>query len=219
MKEAESALVRASNMETAQRPLYVGTIDVLDREIWRRYFTRQFSVLIDRHCPEDAIFHRVVADYCQHPVRLANQGRLEDACRALRTLDGLVTTTDAELVAVHRVAALPAWALIHWRKQDNDGALALLAQALDACLELTVRFGHDYLTAKRLHLVANTARVLFSQRLPGQASARVTALRAVAGGAREAWPFTGADSLDVPLQGPERSGIEHQLKRLGCLTG
>ena len=209
-------------METVRGPLDVGTADALDREIWRRYFTRQFSVLILNHSPEDVIFHRVVADYCQHPVWLANQGRLEEARRALRALDGLVTTRDAELVAVHRVAALPAWSLIHWREQDNGGALALLAQALEACLELTVRFGHDYLTSKRLHLAANTARVLLSQGLPGQATARVAALRAVAGGAREAWPFAGADSLDVPLQGPERSGIEYQLERiklLGCSTG
>jgi hypothetical protein len=205
------------SMEAVRNAPAAGAADALDLEILRRYFDRQFRVLIRRHAAQDAILLRVVADHCQQPVCLANQGCLDEARRALSALDGLVTTEDAELVAVHRVAALPARALIHFREHDHAGALALLEQALDACLELTVRFGHDYLTPRRLHLAANTARVFLAQGLTAQALERGAALHAVAGGERAAWPLAGGDSLEVPLQGPERFGIDYQLERIVLL--
>jgi tetratricopeptide (TPR) repeat protein len=189
-----------------------------ERHALRKYLARQFIVLTQRHSPEDAILVRVIADYHGAAVQQAKQGHLEAARAILRRLENLARLDEAELLITHRVTALPASALIHWYEGDHDEAIRLLKRALDACLELATGFGHDYLTAKRIHLAANTARVLASLGSLDRALSRVAALKTVVAGERAWWPFEGPESLDVPLNYPERFFLEEQLARIATIV-
>jgi hypothetical protein len=189
-----------------------------EREALRKYLARQFSVLIRRHSPEDAILARIVADYHHLAVTQAKSGDFSAARRTIDTLASFSKPDIPELVALHKISALPARALIYWLEKDYQEATRLLLGALDACLELTVRYNHDYLTAKRIHLAANTARILASIGASDEAISRVTAIRAVIKGECKHWPFGGCDSLQVPLSYPERPILEYQLDRIASIA-
>lgn len=195
--------------QAAERPT-----DKVELEIWRAFFARQFTVLSRRHAPEVAILLRTIADFSRTPVDYANNGRLEDARRATTSLDRLSPSGDAELEAVANVAVLPVWALIRWRENDSQTAAVLLTKALEACQRLAADYGHDYLTARRLHLAGNMARLLISDGRPDAALATGNDLAAVAAGDATRWHFGGAETLVVPLSGDERFAIERQLGKL-----
>lgn len=194
-------------------------VDTLEVEIWRHYFARQFAVLSRRHAPETAILLRAIADYCRLPVDYANKGQLEEARTAASTLDRLTPSNDAELVAVASVAVRPVWALIHWREGSTETANELLLAALDDSRVLASEYDHDYLTARRIHLAANTARVLINQGRPDEALSRGNDLACVARGDLSRWQFGGHETLDVPLIGAEDVGITRQLANLARAAG
>jgi hypothetical protein len=135
----------------------------------------------------------------------------------MRALDAIQLPDDHELQAVYDTSALPAWALIWWFENQNEEAIRQLQRALRTCFDLTAKFGHDYLTGKRIHLAANIARVLMACGAHTQSLEYVTALRAVVSGDRGRWPFEGPESLDVPLEGVELLGLKHQLARITSL--
>ncbi len=193
------------------------SVDPEERRATERYLERQFAVLRRRHSAQNAILLRVVADHCAHAVALAKRGALADARTQLTTLDGLAPCHDVELRAVHGIVALPAWALVEWREQQHARAQGLLRQAIELCGWLAGDRGHDYLTGKRIHLAANTGRVLVSQRQFGEARACVRALRAVLAGDRSAWCFASPESLVLPLVTGQATGLARQLDRVAAL--
>jgi tetratricopeptide (TPR) repeat protein len=193
-------------------------VDQIERDALRRYMGRQFVILTQRHSPEDAILVRVISDYHQHVVSQAKQGNLNAARSTLRALQKLARLDEAELLATHWISALPAEALIHWYEGNYHEAIRLLRLALEACFELSTRFAHDYLTGKRINLASNTARVLVSLGDFDQALTRANALRGVIAGERVLWPFEGAESLNVPVNYPERLLLEDQLSRIAFLA-
>ena len=189
-------------------------VDTVERDALRSYLSRQFAVLTRCHSVDDIILLRVLADNHQHAALQAKKGSIATARSEMRALDTMALPDKRELHILYRVSARPAWALIHWFENDHQQAIQQLEVALCACAELAADYDHDYLTGKRIYLAANVARVLMSLGASGQALDRVTALKAVLSGDRSKWHFGGSESLEVPLNGAERLGLEHQLSRI-----
>jgi hypothetical protein len=209
--------LRASSFRAQAEPergTINGIVDPLEVEAQRKYSSRQVAILTRRHSPENIIFVRVLADYHAYIVLQAKKGFVAAARADMRALDAIQRPNAPELGAVYDTSALPAWALIHWFERRNVEAIRLLHRALTACSNLTTKFGHDYLTGKRIHLAANIARVLMSFGSHTQGLEYVAALRAVISGDRGHWPFDGGGSLDVPLERVELLGLMHQLARI-----
>jgi len=183
-----------------------------ETHLLRELVRRQLTVLFSRHSPEDVILVRVLIEYCQHAAMIAKAGEVERARAELTALSRQIPAEE-ELGRAVDVAALPALALVNWREGDHDAARGQLVDALDACAELASRWGHDYLTGKQLHLAINIVRVSITQRDWGGAGTLLAALRAVAAGDRDRWPFAGRESLEVPLSGMESLVIDAQLAR------
>ncbi|MEA2236481.1 MAG: hypothetical protein QOC81_1205 [Thermoanaerobaculia bacterium] len=170
--------------------------------------------MVRRWPVEEIIRLHVLADNHQHAAVAAKDGRVSAARVELKALDAMTLVEDPEVRAVYRMSSLPAWALVCWKEGNPDKAVDCLHDALHACTELSSRFGHDYLTAKRIHLAANIARVHVSNHALPQALQEVARLRAVIDGNREQWPFDDGESLVVPLHGVERQTLEAQLERI-----
>ena len=175
---------------------------------------RQFALLLGRYRPEDVICVQVVTDYYQHVATTAKSGRADTAAAQWRILRRDVPIPDApELRYVVELASLPAAALIHFAEGDHRAARELLVQALDVAAELAARYGHDYLTGKRLHLAANLVRVTTTEGRHEAAAALLADLGAVTRGEPDRWQFTGATTLDVPLPEDVGAFIHAQLRR------
>ena len=175
---------------------------------------RPLALLLGRFPPEEVILARVLADHYQHVATTARSGRVDTADAELRTLGRDVPVPDApELRRVVDLAALPAAALVRFGEGRFAAARELLLRALDVGAELASRYGHYYLTGKRLHFAANLVRVATAEGRHEEATALLADLGAVSGGERERWPFTGAVTLDVPLPDDVRAFIHAQLRR------
>ena len=197
-------------MISGYRPAQQG----LEMQILRAYLQRQFEVLTRRHPFEDAILLRVLADFHQHAASQAKQRRAQTARRELHELDALKIVNDPELESIYSLTALPAWALVHWVEGDSDVAIQCLRDALKNAAELAGRYGHDYLTARRIYLASNIARVLLSVGQNEEGSKQVCSLNAVLSGSRDSWLFEDATSLDLPVTAPESLYLRAQLVHL-----
>jgi hypothetical protein len=180
---------------------------------FRDYLRHQFTVLVARYPLEQAMLVRVLCEEYQRAATLAKEGSLEASASAmseLRELEAL--PTDGELRQALDTVALPAEALVAWLSGDGRGARVLLRRSLDSCHELSSR-GHDYLTARQLHLALNIAR-LDTERAPQVAADLVRRVGAVAEGNADLWPFSGGRRLQVPLSGFDYAAIAAQIDGL-----
>lgn len=194
-------------------PISTRPPDPVEQRVLEAYVTAECSALLRRHRFEDFLVLRTLADHHQHAATEAKLGHLAVARAQLRALDALCPLGE-ELTLVYQLTAWPIWALIEWKAGDLDRARAHMHGTLDTAARLAARFGHNYLTARRIYLATNLARVEVSAARPGLAAERVEALRAVADGVRGRWPHAGADTLRVPLTGDEASMVCHQLNLL-----
>jgi hypothetical protein len=184
-----------------------------DVHAFRDYLRRQFAVLVARHPLDQAMLVRVLGEEYQRAAGLAKDGNLEAATAAMAMLGALEQLpTDGEPRQALDTVALPAEALVAWRSGDAQGARVLLHRSLDRCGELSPR-GHDYLTARQLHLALNIAR-LDAERDPSAAAGLLARVVAVAEGDADAWPFSGARRLRVPLSGIDHAAITAQIHGL-----
>ena len=175
---------------------------------------RQFALLLGRHRYQDVILVRVLTEHYQHVATGAKAGRVDVARAQLRALaEGVPLPESPELRLVVEFAALPVSALIQFQQGDLLAARQLLTDALDVGAELAFRYGHDYVTGKRLHLAANLARIAIAEGHHEQAAALLADLHAVSGGQRSRWPFAGVATLEVPLPDDMRAVIDAQLRR------
>ncbi|MEH0661008.1 hypothetical protein QA860_25405 [Streptomyces stelliscabiei] len=188
----------------------------------REMARRQFDLLISRHRAEDVILVRVLVEHYQHVAQAVKDGQLALARSQLSSLaKGVPLPAHEELTRVIDVGALPVRALVEWREGEHRTARLQILDALDACGELSDRWGHDYLTGKQFHLAANIARVMITEGDEDGTIELLAALRTVAlDGDRTRWPFIGTASLDVPLQGLWRASVEEELQRVAShMTG
>ena len=184
-----------------------------DTNLVRELVRRQLGVLVHRHPAEDLILVRVLCEEYQHGAMLAKTGRPAQARRHLVVLDTQVPhPDDPELVDVLDVAREPAWALVDWIDGDTASALRRLDDALAACERLAGDLGHDYLAGKQVHLAVNVARVRASCGETQAAVSLLEALRQVVDGDVAPWPYAGATSLRVPLEGMERTAMVSQIE-------
>ena len=202
-----------------ERPADVGTnsarsFAAAERELSREFLRCQFHALTRRHVLDDLILLRVLVDNYHHAAIEAKEGRVDSARCEMQALDSISTSADPEIGAVRRLSALPVWALICWKDGHPKEAIEHLSSSLEACRDLSAVFEHDYLTAKRLHLAANIARVLASCGEEHRSIELASSLRSVALGDRDAWPYWGRESLQIPLKENELQIIEYQLARI-----
>lgn len=178
------------------------------------YFIGQFKTLIKRHRLEDVILVRVLTDHYQLVANTAKAGQLSEARRQLVALaSDIELPTDEELSLSTSIAELPVWALIQWLEGESTEALDRLEGAIESGGMLAGTYGHGYLTSRRLYLGVNMSRVLITMGDVATASRLVDSLTEVAAGDRSRWPFTGSDSLTVPLRGIQRSIMAWHLDR------
>lgn len=188
-------------------------MDIHERELLRRYLIDQFEMLSRRHGPERAIFVRVLSDHYREPVDLTHQGGFDKAEATLRALRRLIPAKPEEVRIACELAELPAAAFVAWRRGMPTLAIDRLKLALDRARRLAEAHEHRYLSAKRIYLAANIARVLISDGQTRPALTLIEQLKAVVAGDRESWPYGGSASLDVPLDGLELQAIEGQLEK------
>jgi len=191
----------------------VAALDDAEGRAGRMFAQNQFRTMAVRHAPEEIITLQVLMDYGQRAAQDAKHGRLVDARRWLAAIDGIPLTTHPEFEGARSLSLLPVWALVRWREGEFLAAIEHLERALAAGYTLATRFGHRYLTTKLIHLAANVARVLQSAGENERALTVVSQLRAVIAGDASRWPYEGAATLKVALEGPERELIERQLRR------
>lgn len=187
--------------------------DPIEQVLLEEFIQAQCATLLLRHSPEDFLLVRTLADHHQHAAHEAKHGELRRAHIQLDALESL-QPADAELRLVGALTAGPARALVFWKQEDHEAALRAMHSALDAATVLATVYGHHYLTARRIYLAGNVARVHLSAGRPEFAAELCAALLSVADGNAECWPFTGADSLCVPLTGLAGRMIRGQLKEL-----
>jgi hypothetical protein len=188
-------------------------VDIHERELLRRYLIDQFEILSRRHGPERAILVRVLSDHYREPVNLTNQGRFDKAEATLRALRGLIPPKPEEVRIACELAELPAAAFVAWRRGMPTLAIDRLKLALERARRLAEQHEHLYLTAKRIYLAANIARVLITDEQTRPALDLIEQLKAVVAGDRQSWPYRGKTSLDVPLHGLEHQALEGQLEK------
>lgn len=196
-------------------PISTQPPDPVEQRVLDAFVTAECSALLRRHSLEDFLLLRTLADHHQHAATEAKLGRLAVARAQLRALDALCPHGE-ELALVFRLTAGPTWALVEWKAGDLDRARAHMHGTLDSAAWLAARFGHDYLTPRRIYLATNLARVEASAARPALAAERAEALRAVADGDRDRWPHPGADTLRVPLTGDEALMVCHHLSLLAA---
>ncbi|HEV2377262.1 MAG TPA: hypothetical protein VGS19_34500 [Streptosporangiaceae bacterium] len=199
----------------AHEPISTRPPDPVERRVLEAFVTAECSALLRRHRFEDFLRLRTLADHHQHAVTEARLGHLTAARAQLRALDRQCPR-DEELALVYRLTAGPTWALVEWKAGDLVRARAHMNGTLHAAARLAAYFGHDYLTAHRIYLATNLARVEASAVRLHLAAERVEALRAVADGTRDRWPHTGAGTLQVPLTGDEALLVSDRLNLLAA---
>jgi hypothetical protein len=193
------------------------SLDLDERDAVQAFRRRRCVALVQHHSPEEIIVVEVLTDNHHHAAFEAKNGRVVVARAEMQALDAMPLSDDPEIQSVYDLSALPVWGLIRWLEGYPKEAIELMHGALRVSVELTIRFGHDYLTSKRIHLAANIGRVLVSLGECAEALDLVGSLRAVVAGDRSKWPYESHESLDVPLEGSERRVIEYQLARIGSL--
>ena len=174
----------------------------------------QFVVLGGRYGTERAVLVRVLCEEYQHAAATARSGDLEKAASVMAALEHEVQhPAEAELRRAVATVALPAQAMVAWLSGDAEAAQRQLEEALEECARLAAS-GHDYLTARRLHLALNLVRLDVGRIAPAVALEEVARLEATAHGDRSRWPFAEPATLRLPLRGVDRAAIDGQVARL-----
>lgn len=188
--------------------------DTFEFDILKDYISAQALCLLRKNSYEDFLLVRTLGDHHQHAAWEAKSGNLHAAAVQMRALQAM-QPPDAELALACTVTAQPVFGLIEWKSGHPNRAVQCLHAALDAAARLAQDYDHDYLTARRVYLSANIARVYASTGDSHAAAILVAALLEVVNGAVDRWPFADSASLDVPLRGAAYATLAAQLTELG----
>jgi hypothetical protein len=190
-----------------------GQTDDIEQRVLENYVRAQCLCLIRNNSYEDFLLVRTLGDHHQHAASEAKAGDLRRARVQMRALASM-RPAGKELGLACLITAEPVNALIEWKSGDPAEAIRRLRSALHAAATLATNYAHGYLTARRIYLASNIARVYASLNQRAAAANLVRALAAVTAGERQRWPFDASESLDVPLCGDEFSLISGQLSQL-----
>jgi hypothetical protein len=176
---------------------------------------QQFKALLTRHTLEDVVLVRVLIEHYNQVALAAKRGDLMRARRDYEALSVKVPLPPAKEIAVILDSfALPVSALIYWQQGEYSFARCDLVNALKACADLVVSYGHTFVTGRQLHLANNYLRVLLSEGRTEEATGLFKSLQLVSNGDQSQWPFVGADTLTIPLVGDWRKAIDAQLRKI-----
>lgn len=167
-------------------------------EALRSYMAGLCRHILKRHSYEDFLLVRTLNDYHQHVAMSAKLGDLARATQDLAALRSL-RPRDPELASACKVSSEPVEALIAWKQGDDERAIRHMHVALSAAAHLADTYEHDYLTARRIYLATNVARVLLGSGRRSDAHRLCQDLAAVVEGDAARWPYESSETLRVPF--------------------
>ncbi len=185
-----------------------------ERNTARALLEEQFRSLLKRHSFEDVVLVRVLIEHYNDVAATAKRGELTRAQRDFEALQARVPLPSEEIKTVLDSFALPVSALIYWQLGEHRRARNDLVATFDAFAELARSYGHVFHGGRQLHQAVNYARVLLAEGKATEAAALATSLRAVSAGDRSSWPFSGGETLQLPVLGDWRRAIDTQLDKV-----
>lgn len=186
-----------------------------ERDVARALLAEQFKSLLQRHGFEDVVLLRALIEHYNEVASTAKRGDLSRARKDFDALQARVPLPPSdEIKTILASFAMPVSALIHWQLGEYPSARSDLTATFDACAELVRSYGHVFHGGRQLHQAVNYARVLVAEGKTKEASSLVICLRKVSAGDRSSWPFSGADTLQLPVLGDWRTAIDAQLDKV-----
>ena len=186
-----------------------------ERDAARALLEEQYKSLLTRHSFEDVVLVRALIEHYNEVAATAKRGDLYRAQRDFEALQARIPLPPSdEIKTILASFALPVSALIHWQLGEHRRARDDLTATFDACAELVRSYGHVFHGGRQLHQAVNYARVLLAEGKAKEAAALVISLRAVSAGDRSSWPFSGGETLQLPVLGDWRRAIDTQLDKV-----